>query len=185
MSFEGEVRHLVGKSAHQKFESLSGSVCLSPPTPRKSSNDCNPKHSTLPKGPTCKHHECMKTELSFKTFSSIFNASVEKSIENQSSVGHPWLLGLGWKQKGWGAATSSFLGNGTGFSPRQHAPALAAATEGCCCAPEAKQPNCIPSCSDLYSANSVVYTNCMNANQREEVLESVRCAAVTGSWDWF
>lgn len=36
----------------------------------------------------------------------------------------PGFLGWRWRQKGWGAAASSALGNGAGSSPRQRAPAL-------------------------------------------------------------
>lgn len=43
--------------------------------------------------------------------------------------------------------------------------------------PQTRLLNHDPGCGYLYSPNSLVYTTCLDANQRMEVVEAVRCAA--------
>lgn len=43
--------------------------------------------------------------------------------------------------------------------------------------PQTRRLNHNPGCGYLYSPNSLVYTTCLDANQRMEAVEAVRCAA--------
>lgn len=112
----GGVNHLIGKSDHWKFESLSGSVCLyqhleeAPiTTTRNSVPPQRAQHVSI--------KNAQKLSSFLRLFSLFFYVRMKRPLENQPPVGHPWLLGLGMEAERLGCSSTLHFGDWSWVAP--------------------------------------------------------------------